>query len=123
VENIISGLLKHYENGNVSRRDLIQGLTMLAGTCATASAAGLQGNPAGSLEINPQGGFKGDSLNHIGLLVTDLDRSAKFYERLIGATVVREPDTHYPTTDIVNDEYVISCSSEFAGAERTCGYE
>jgi catechol 2,3-dioxygenase-like lactoylglutathione lyase family enzyme len=90
VENIISGLLKHYEKGKVSRRDLIQGLTMLAGTCATASAASLQGSSAGPLEINPQGGFKGDSLNHIGLLVTDLDRSAKFYERLIGATVVRD---------------------------------
>jgi len=90
VENIISGLLKHYENGRLSRRDLIQGLATLAGTCTTASAVGLQSRP---LEINPQGGFKGDSINHIGLLVTDLDRSAKFYEGLIGATVVRDQAT------------------------------
>jgi len=90
VENIISGLLKHYENGRLSRRDLIQGLATLAGTCTTASAVGLQTRP---LEVNPQGGFKGDSINHIGLLVTDLDRSAKFYERLIGATVVQDQAT------------------------------
>jgi len=59
VENIISGLLKHYENGRLSRRDLIQGLATLAGTGTTASAVGLQSRP---LEINPQGGFKGDSI-------------------------------------------------------------
>ena len=29
MENIISGLLKHYENGRLSRRDLIQGLLRL----------------------------------------------------------------------------------------------
>ena len=62
----------------------------MAGTCTTASAAGWQSRP---LEINSQGGFKGDSINHIGLLVTDLDRSAKFYERLIGATVVQDQAT------------------------------
>ena len=90
MKNIISGLLKHYENGSLSRRDLIQGLATLAGTCTTASAVGLQSRP---LEINPQGGFKGDSINHIGLLVSDLDRSAEFYERLIGATVVRDQAT------------------------------
>jgi catechol 2,3-dioxygenase-like lactoylglutathione lyase family enzyme len=93
MENIISGLLKYYENGRLSRRDLVRGLATLAGTCTTASAAGLQSRAAAPLEINSQGGFKGDSINHIGLLVTDLDRSAKFYERLIGAAVVRDQAT------------------------------
>src|SRR5437870_12129234 len=68
VENIMSGLLKHYENGRLSRRELIQGLATLAGTCTTASAVGLQSRPR---ESNTQGAFQGATIKQIGRSATD----------------------------------------------------
>jgi catechol 2,3-dioxygenase-like lactoylglutathione lyase family enzyme len=71
MKRTISRLLEAYENGKMSRRDLVQGLALLAATSETASAAGFQGN----------------SLNHISLYVSNLDRSTNFYQRTFGCTV------------------------------------
>src|ERR1700676_1087790 len=55
----------------MSRRDLVQGFAVLAAGSATASAAGFQGN----------------SINHVSLFVSNLDRSTDFYQRTFGCTV------------------------------------
>lgn len=44
MKRIISRLLEVYENGKMSRRDLVRGLTLLAAGFATASAGGFQGH-------------------------------------------------------------------------------
>lgn len=67
----ISKLLHAYENGKLSRRDLVQGLALLAAGSAPAAAAGFQGN----------------SVNHISLYVSDLQRSTDYYERVFGCKV------------------------------------
>ena len=51
MKSTISRLLEHYETGRMSRRDLVQGLTVLADSPGAARAAGFQGN----------------SINHISL--------------------------------------------------------
>jgi catechol 2,3-dioxygenase-like lactoylglutathione lyase family enzyme len=71
MKRTISRLLEAYENGKMSRRDLVQGLALLAATAETASAAGFQGN----------------SVNHISLYVSNLERSTNFYQRTFGCTV------------------------------------
>lgn len=71
MKRTISRLLGAYENGKMSRRDLVQGLALLAATAETASAAGFQGN----------------SINHISLYVNNLQRSTDFYQRTFGCTV------------------------------------
>jgi catechol 2,3-dioxygenase-like lactoylglutathione lyase family enzyme len=71
MKNTISKLLTAYETGRMSRRDLVQGLAVLAASSATASAAGFQGN----------------SINHVSLCVSNLERSTDFYQRLFGCTV------------------------------------
>jgi len=71
MKSTISRLLGAYENGKLSRRDLVQGLTLLAASYGTASAAGFQGN----------------SVNHISLYVSNLQRSTDFYQRAFGCTV------------------------------------
>jgi catechol 2,3-dioxygenase-like lactoylglutathione lyase family enzyme len=71
MKGTISNLLAAYENGKMSRRDLVQGLAVLAGGAGTASAAGFQGN----------------SVHHISLYVSDLQRSTDFYQRVFGCTV------------------------------------
>ena len=71
MTNTISRLLKAYEKGKMSRRQLVQGLALLAAGSSTAQAAGFQGN----------------SVNHISLQVSNLQRSTDFYQRVFGCTV------------------------------------
>jgi catechol 2,3-dioxygenase-like lactoylglutathione lyase family enzyme len=71
MKGTISRLLEAYETGKMSRRDLVQGLALLAASTGTASAAGFQGN----------------SVNHISLYVSNLQRSTDFYQRTFGCTV------------------------------------
>jgi catechol 2,3-dioxygenase-like lactoylglutathione lyase family enzyme len=71
MKRAISRLLEGYENGKMSRRDLVQGLALLAASSGTASAAGFQGN----------------SINHISLYVSNLQRSTDFYQRTFGCAV------------------------------------
>ena len=71
MKSTISKLLHAYESGKMSRRDLVQGLALLAAGSETASAAG----------------FQGDSINHLSLFVSNLQRSTDFYQRVFGCKV------------------------------------
>jgi catechol 2,3-dioxygenase-like lactoylglutathione lyase family enzyme len=71
MNDTISELLHAYENGKMSRRALIQGLAILAAGATTAEAAGFQGN----------------SVNHISLQVSNLQRSTDFYQRVFDCKV------------------------------------
>src|SRR5437879_379267 len=71
MKSTISRLLDAYENRKMSRRELVQGLALLAASSATASAAGFQGN----------------SINHLSLFVSNLQRSTDFYQRVFGCSV------------------------------------
>ena len=71
MTSAISRLLKTYENGKLSRRQLVQGLAVLAASSGTVSAAGFQGN----------------GINHVSLYVNDLQRSTDFYQRVFGCSV------------------------------------
>jgi len=64
-------LLATYENGKMSRRDLVQGLALLTASAGTMSAAGFQGN----------------SINHVSMQVSDLQKSTDFYQRVFGCKV------------------------------------
>ena len=71
MKRTISRLLEAYEKGKMSRRDLVQGLALMAATAETASAAGFQGN----------------SVNHVSLYVNNLERSTDFYQRTFACKV------------------------------------
>ena len=74
--NQISNLLGHYETGQLSRRDLVFGLAALAAA------------PQASAQSSS--GFKGTEMNHIGLYVSDLQRSRDFYRELLDLPVLNE---------------------------------
>src|SRR5262245_29593730 len=74
VEQAISHMLDRFERGRITRRELIQALTVVAAAGATASAAGLQAG----------------SINHTSVLVSDMARSIEFYRTVFGLTVVNE---------------------------------
>jgi catechol 2,3-dioxygenase-like lactoylglutathione lyase family enzyme len=80
MEGIISDLVKRFEGGKLTRRELIQGLAMLTAAGGAASAAGPQG----------QGGLKTAKIDHISIQVTDLPRAIAFYQDLFGLVMVSE---------------------------------
>jgi catechol 2,3-dioxygenase-like lactoylglutathione lyase family enzyme len=80
MESIISNLVKQFENGSLSRRQLIQGLTLLAaGGQAAAAAEPMQETP-----------FKSTRIDHISIQVSDLPRSIEFYQKIFGLSVINE---------------------------------
>lgn len=83
MESIVSGLLSDFENGRVSRRDLVKKLTM----AAAVAAAGM---PAIARAAAPAAPFKAISVNHISYNVADYAKSRDFYSELLGMTVSKD---------------------------------
>src|SRR5260221_14209309 len=77
MESIISDLVKSFEKGSLSRRELVCGLAMLAagGTAAVAE-----------VDID----FKGADIDHVSIHVANLKRSVDFYQKMFGFTVVSQ---------------------------------
>ena len=79
MESIIDDLVRRFEYGSVTRRQLIQGLSTLAGATAASRASAAQA-----------GGLRGTGIDHVSILVNDLQRSATFYQSVFGMTPVSE---------------------------------
>ena len=79
MEAAIAGLVQRFDQGRLSRRELIEGLSMLALGVAAVPAAAQQ--PTG---LNATG------LNHLGLLCSDVSRSTAFYVNALGMKLVSE---------------------------------
>jgi Glyoxalase/Bleomycin resistance protein/Dioxygenase superfamily len=74
----LDSLLRQYESGRITRRDLIASLAFVVASCATASYSG-------SL-------YRATELNHVTLRVRHLKRSKEFYQGLLGLPVMQEDD-------------------------------
>jgi catechol 2,3-dioxygenase-like lactoylglutathione lyase family enzyme len=70
MSRAIEGLISDYETGRLSRRDLVLTLAALAAAPLPAAAQA----PA----LRPR------TLNHVSLVVSDLERSVAFYQRVFG---------------------------------------
>jgi catechol 2,3-dioxygenase-like lactoylglutathione lyase family enzyme len=70
MKHVISNLLKLYEDGVFTRRQLIEGLATFTVASGTASAAGLQ--------------YQYSNLNHVSICASDMQRSADFYQKVFG---------------------------------------
>jgi glyoxylase I family protein len=68
-KSIVSDLLTRFEKGSLSRRQLVQGLAMLA---ASGSAAAQE------------------DIDHVSIHVADLQRSVDFYQKMFGFSVVSQ---------------------------------
>ena len=79
MEKIISDIVSRFEKGSLSRRDLVQGLAMLAASGTAAKAAAQD-------EID----FRTANIDHVSMQVTDLHRSVDFYQKTFGFSFVSE---------------------------------
>ena len=79
MEPIVDDLVRRFERGALTRRQSIQGLSALVAATGTSPAAAAQPGP-----------LRGMGIDHVSILVTDLQRSAAFYQRVFGMTTVSE---------------------------------
>jgi catechol 2,3-dioxygenase-like lactoylglutathione lyase family enzyme len=83
MEHIIAKLLTDFESGKMTRRQLIQSLTVAA-TAASAAIA----TPAAAAAENK--GFKAIAVNHISYQVDDYAKTRDFYADLLGMKVLND---------------------------------
>jgi catechol 2,3-dioxygenase-like lactoylglutathione lyase family enzyme len=76
MEQVVAKLLHDFENGTVTRRQLIQGLAIAAAAVWGPRTAAAQGK-----------GFRALSLDHISYQVADYKRTRDFYTDLMGMRV------------------------------------
>lgn len=88
MKSVISNLVERFENGNLSRRDLIQGLALLF------AAAGAPVSQAAGADAPAAPGLTASGIDHVSVLVSDVERSAKFYQDLFGLSVLSTDKEH-----------------------------
>ena len=79
MEHVIAKLLHDFENGRMTRRQLIQSLA-LAATAASAASAAPAAAPEGTV-------LKATYVNHVGYQVADYGKSRDWYAELFGLKV------------------------------------
>ncbi len=74
MSQAVESLLATYESGRLSRRELVGLLAALAAVPRVGAA-------------QPAAALRAATLNHASLIVSDLDRSVAFYQRVFGMSV------------------------------------
>jgi len=97
----IDELVTAYDEKRISRRQLIGALVMASANPPTAAAG--QEKPAVNLTGTPPPGnalFRGRIVNHVTLRVKDVEESRRFYQELLGASVLLDARTSEQTGSI-----------------------
>jgi catechol 2,3-dioxygenase-like lactoylglutathione lyase family enzyme len=79
MQDAVEHLVTLFENGKLNRQQLIQGLL--------AALAPLSMGAHAQADTSTTSTFRGRTLNHVTLSVTDVERSQAFYSRLLGGTL------------------------------------
>ena len=78
MDKLITDLVESFDRGTLSRRHLIQGLTVLAAAGGALPAAAQQAP------------FKSSRVDHISVQTANLTRSVEFYTKVFGLKVLNE---------------------------------
>jgi catechol 2,3-dioxygenase-like lactoylglutathione lyase family enzyme len=79
MEQTINTLVTQFEQGKLSRRQLVQGLLIAASSPAAAQAQSVP--------------YPATGIDHVQITVADLNRTQQFYEKLFGAKVANRRAT------------------------------
>jgi catechol 2,3-dioxygenase-like lactoylglutathione lyase family enzyme len=117
--------LKDFEDGKMSRRQLIQSLALAAvaaapGASALAQTAAAQPKPPIPQAFEPTG-WKTVWLDHISFQVSDYRRSAAFYRDLMGWTIRNDNGTSQATLNINGLGGIIIRNGRAPNAQVTAG--
>ena len=94
-------LLAGYEQGALTRRELLQGLAVLAAPPVTQQAR--------------DGVLLGRNLNHVNLQVADVDRSVEFYRRLFSLPPRRLIPGRPDVVDLPDGDFIALARSDEPG--------
>jgi len=103
MEQVIDGLLRDFERGKMSRRQLIQSLALAAAAAApgaTLLAQGAQKAPSMIPAAKGAAPWKTVWLDHISYAVSDYRRSAAFYRDLMGWEIKNDEGSRQATLKI-----------------------
>lgn len=110
MESAIDKAVEAFERGKLSRRDLVQGLTAIVAAAGAGGAAAAQGVVRGGITQVPDmtqlagaAPFRPTGIDHISILVGDLQRSAEFYAKLFSLRPVSE-DVPNKILRLANDD-------------------
>ena len=118
METIIAGLLKQFEDGKMTRRQLIQSLAIAAVAAAPASSVAAQGASAISPAAAPAP-WKTVWLDHITYAVADYRKSTAFYRDLMGWEIRNDNGTSQCTLKIGNVGEIIIRNRRPPAADAT----
>jgi catechol 2,3-dioxygenase-like lactoylglutathione lyase family enzyme len=83
MDAMICNLVNRFEKGMLTRRELVQGLSVLAAASGAASAQVASEQSKGAA-------IKAAKIDHVSIQVSDLPRSIAFYEKMFGLTILSE---------------------------------
>ena len=73
MQHTIETLVRQFEHGRLTRRQLVQGLLVVAASPVLA-------------QDRPVGAFRATGIDHVQITVSDLKATQQFYEKLFGVT-------------------------------------
>ncbi|HKB11566.1 MAG TPA: VOC family protein [Vicinamibacterales bacterium] len=103
MESLIAGLLEQFEDGKLTRRQLIQSLAMAAAAVAPGGLALAEQGASAPSQIPPAKNpapWKTVYLDHISYAVSDYRKSTAFYRDLMGWQIVRDNNQSQCTLNI-----------------------
>jgi len=98
VETTIADLISRFESGRITRRELIQRLSLIVAAAASQTAAAQ--TPPRALEAT--------AFNHLSFVVSDYARTRDFYAELLGLRVARDdPKAKQCQLHLGDDSYIL----------------
>ncbi len=96
MREVINDLVERFDNGTLSRRQLVHGLTVLAAAGSASQASAQTTTP-----------FVSNGIDHISIQVTDLERSIDFYQSIFGLTILNQ-DVENEIVRMGRDRVIVS---------------
>jgi catechol 2,3-dioxygenase-like lactoylglutathione lyase family enzyme len=98
VETTIAELVTRFESGRMTRRDLVQRLSLIVAAAASQGAAAQSASHA----------IKANGFNHLSFVVSDYARTRDFYADLLGLRVARDnPRAKQCELHLADDSYIL----------------